>query len=226
MPTVQVDDLEMFYQVLREGDEIVLALHPSTVSGTMFGWATPKTDKFRTYLPDQRGHGKTNNPLGHLHLPRLVQDMLIFSEAMELPAMHGVGYSMGANVLLGMAMQHPQMFKSLVVIGANWHPPTQEQFSKLAGPLEERTGLALEVLHPERGMQNGWDHPLEALAAIDCPTVMLSGDRDPVSPPEDVVAMYRTLPNGRMLVIPHCGHFGYHNNALVRQFLTDWYTDL
>lgn len=213
----------MFYQILREGDDIVLALHPSTVSGAMFSWATPKNGKFRTFLPDQRGHGKTDNPAGTFHFPMLVQDMLGFMEAMALPTVHGIGYSMGAGVLLGMAIQRPDLFKSLVVIGANWHPPTQEQFTHLAGPPDERTGLALEVMHPERGMQIGWDYPLAALSAIKCPTVIISGDRDPVSPVEDAVAMYREIPQSQLIILPRKGHFGYHDSPMVRQFLDEWY---
>ncbi len=192
----------------------------------MFSWATPKNERFRTYLPDQRGHGKTDNPQGVFHFPLLVGDMLKFVDALSLAQVHGVGYSMGAGVLLGMAVQRPTLFKSLLVIGGNWRPPTQAQFTQLAGPLEKRKGLALEVMHPERGMHIGWDYPLTALSTIQCPATLVAGDRDPVSPIEDAVAMYNTLPNGRLFIVPNSAHFDYHDNPLVKQFLDGWYTTI
>ena len=226
MPIIHLDNLAVSYQILREGEEAVLALHPSTVSGALFQWAAPKNDKFRVYLPDQRGHGKTPNPEGHFHMQQLIDDMLSFVDMLEIDRFHAVGYSMGATVLLGMAYQQPERFQSLVVIGTNYRPPTQAEFSQIAGPLEERKGLAYEVMHPERGIHIGWDFELANFAHLTCPVAIISGDRDPVSPLEDILQLFRTLPDGRLVVVPHCGHFGYHTNPMVQTFLQGWYDNL
>lgn len=223
MPLVQLDELELYYQRFTNGDRTVLALHPSTVPGNMFKWALPRIDGFDVLLPDQRGHGKTANPSEQFHMSILVQDMLTFIEAMELRTFHAIGYSMGGTVLLNIAAKYPQYFESLVMIGGNYRPPTQDEFEQVAGPLNQRTGLTYEIMHPERGLQNGWLIELDDLRSIMCPTVLVSGDRDPISNLEDALAMYRILPEGRLLVVPHCAHFGYHTNEMVKTFLSSWY---
>jgi pimeloyl-ACP methyl ester carboxylesterase len=225
MALVQLDELELYYQRVGTGAHTLLALHPSTVAGNLFRWALPQTDKFTVWLPDQRGHGKTPNPGGNFHMPILVQDMLIFIEAMELTMVHAIGYSMGASVLLNIAVQQPHLFESLVLIGANHRPPTEDEFEAIAGPFEQRTGLAYEIFHPERGLQHGWSFELDDMAQITCPTAIISGDRDPVSQPEDALAMYRTLPAGQLLVVPQCGHFDYYTSEPVKTFLTEWYEE-
>lgn len=225
MALVQLDELELYYQRIGAGEHTLLALHPSTVPGDLFRWALPNSDKFTALLPDQRGHGKTSNPGANLHMSVLVQDMQTFIEAMELERFHAIGYSMGASVLLNLAARFPHHFESLVLIGANHRPPTEEEITAIAGPLDARQGLAQEVLHPERGLQHGWTLQLDDLQNIACPTVLISGDRDPISHLEDALRMYRVLPEGRLLVIPQCGHFGYHTNPMVKTFLEGWYAD-
>jgi 3-oxoadipate enol-lactonase len=225
MPVVQLDNLPLYYQDIGDGDDVLLALHPSTVSTTLFQWALPKNDRFRVLLPDQRGHGQTPNPAPNMHMTRLIDDMLDFLDALNVEAFHAIGYSMGAAVLLGMATQIPDRFKSLIVIGANHTPPTDEQFTHLAGPIEDRKGIVLEVLHPERGIGVGWEYDLGDLARLTCPVNLIAGDRDPVNRLEDVLELYRALPNGRLLVVPECAHFGFHTNPLVLQQLKMLYDD-
>lgn len=44
------------------------------------------------------------------------------------------------------------------------------------------------------------------LPSLDLPALVIVGDEDPVSPPEEAGAMADALPNARLEVIPRCGH--------------------
>ncbi len=44
------------------------------------------------------------------------------------------------------------------------------------------------------------------LPAITCPTLVLCGEQDSWSPPEQHQAMCDALPNAQLRVLPHCGH--------------------
>jgi pimeloyl-ACP methyl ester carboxylesterase len=48
--------------------------------------------------------------------------------------------------------------------------------------------------------------PLEELARLDSPVLLIAGDRDDLVPLEDVVAMVRTLPDAALWVVPGAGH--------------------
>ncbi len=226
MPIIRIDDLPLFYQELGDGSDVLLALHPSTVSGNMFQWALPQIERFRVLLPDQRGHGDTPNPAPDFHLIRFIDDMLNFIELMELGSIYGVGYSLGAAVLLGIAEEQPERFKALILFGASYRRPNEIQLSQLAGPPEQRTGIVAEIMHPERGVGVGRDFDLSALAKVTCPVHLICGDRDPVAPLEDNVSLFRALRHGRLLVVPQCGHFGFHNHPLVMQHLHQLYDEL
>ena len=226
MPVIQLDNLPLYYQDIGDGDDVLLALHPSTVSGTLFQWALPKNDRFRVLLPDQRGHGQTPNPAPNMHMTRLIDDMLDFLDALDINEFHGIGYSMGAAVLLGLATQIPERIKSLIIIEANHRPPTDEQFTHLAGPIEERKGIVREIMHPERGIGVGWEYDLADLARLKSPVYLIAGDRDPVNHLEGALELYRALPDGRLLVVPECAHFGFHTNPLVLKQLKMLYDEV
>lgn len=226
MTVIRIDDLPLYYEEIGDGADVLLALHPSTVSGSLFQWALPENDRFRVLLPDQRGHGNTPNPASDFHLMRFIDDMLNFIEAMELGAIYGVGYSLGAAVLLGVAAEQPERFKALILFGANYRRPNEFQLTQLAGPPEEREGMIAEIMHPERGIGVGPDFDLSDLAKVNCPVHLISGDRDPVAPLEDTVALFGALRQGRLLVVPHCGHFGFHAHPLVLQHLHQLYEDI
>ncbi len=225
MPVIMLDDLRLFYQDIGQGEDILLALHPSTVSGDLFKWALPQNERFRVLLPDQRGHGKTVNPAPDFHRHRFVDDMLNLVEVLEFGTIHGIGYSLGAGVLLGMAEQQPERFRSLILIGANYRLPNEFQLTQLAGPPEQRSGLVQNIMDPELGIGVGDDISLNALSKVNCPVNLIAGDRDPVSPLEDNVTMLRALSQGRLFVVPHCGHYGFHTHPLVLQHLQMVYED-
>jgi pimeloyl-ACP methyl ester carboxylesterase len=44
------------------------------------------------------------------------------------------------------------------------------------------------------------------LHGIDCPAMVVCGDRDPFVPPEHAAGLARQLPGGTLFVAPDCGH--------------------
>jgi len=63
-----------------------------------------------------------------------------------------------------------------------------------------------------------------ALKDIGCPTVVLAGDHDSVTPPADAQAMADSIPNAKLVQIPQAGHLSNLENpkafdAALRTFL-------
>lgn len=223
MPTLILDDLPLFYQEIGEGPEVLLALHASTASGKLLQWALPKNERFRVLLPDQRGHGKTPNPAPDFHISRFITDMWNFLDALNITEVHGLGYSMGAGVLMGMATQQPERFRSLILIGSHHQRPTPEQIIELAGKPEERTGLTRDIFDTERGVWAKDRLDLAAFRNVYCPVHLIGGDRDPVTDLVGYLELYHTLPQADLLIVPNAGHFGFHTSPLVRQYLQSLY---
>lgn len=225
MPTIQLDDLTLHYEEQSGGPETLLALHATTARGNLMSWTFPKNGRYRVLAPDQRGHGDTPNPAGDYHMPRLIGDMKKFVAAMELESFHAIGYSLGAVVLLGLAVEMPELFKSLVVIGATHQRPTQEQISQLAGPIEQRKGIVKAAFDPETGSAVGWDYQLSDFAKLDFPVHLIGGDRDQVVKLEDYLELYRTLPQGKLFIVPDCDHYGYYRLPVAKNYIQTLYTE-
>ena len=64
-----------------------------------------------------------------------------------------------------------------------------------------------------------------ALAALDCPILLLCGADDAVTPAADHRALARTLPGARLVVVPECGHMApMEAPDAVTRALRDWLT--
>lgn len=210
MPRLQVRDLDIHYLQRGEAPIEVLALHPATVSGMELTWLHPLLSGlgFSAIYPDMRGHGQTSGPAEDLHHRILVEDMLAFVSAARLAPLHGIGYSMGAGVLLGLALRSPDLFKSLVLLGSNWRELQPGRAERVAGPIEQRGPLARLVFDSGRGFVQPWGLSLESLRLLKMPVLIILGDRDELIDLEDNLAMYRALPNAEFQVTPRAGHFG------------------
>jgi pimeloyl-ACP methyl ester carboxylesterase len=49
------------------------------------------------------------------------------------------------------------------------------------------------------------DRPFEATV----PALLITGERDPITPPSDAELMSRGLPNSRVVIVPHAGHLPF-----------------
>jgi pimeloyl-ACP methyl ester carboxylesterase len=61
------------------------------------------------------------------------------------------------------------------------------------------------------------------LAAIACPTLVLVGDSDELTPPDRSAEIAAAIAGARLVVIPHCGHMcALETPAAVTRALVEW----
>jgi pimeloyl-ACP methyl ester carboxylesterase len=229
VPVVRANGLEVAYEVRGAGPPL-LALHGATSLGREdFAAQLPSLQKaFLVHLPDARGHGRTRwDAADGFRYDWLVDDLEAFVDALGLRTFHLLGFSMGAMTALQFGARWPERLRTLVVIGITTRreprasvvrratdvPRILERDPELAGALGRR--------HDPGQGEGAWQRLLPAIAAdvavqpllspaelhrIDCPTLIVCGDRDPYVPAEHAAALARQLPAGRLLVVPACGH--------------------
>lgn len=69
----------------------------------------------RVILYDQRGHGESSNAHPY-HFDQLVDDLVGLLDALDIPTCHLLGHSLGGMVAMRAVLQHPQRFRSLVLM--------------------------------------------------------------------------------------------------------------
>lgn len=229
VPIVHANGIDIAYDVSGAGPALVL-LHGATSSGREdFAAQLPSMSKaFLVHLPDARGHGRTKwDAADGFTYEWLVQDVKAFVDELGLQTFHLLGFSMGGMTALQFAARWPERLRTLVAIGITTErQPRASVGRRLMDPpviLARNPAWAAELSRrhdPVQG-EGAWQRLLPAIAAdvaiqplltpaqlhgIDCPALVVCGDRDPFVPVEQAAALARQLPDGRLFVAPGCGH--------------------
>jgi pimeloyl-ACP methyl ester carboxylesterase len=229
VPTVHANGLDIGYDLRGAGPPMVL-LHGATSSGREdFAAQVPSFSRaFLVHLPDARGHATTRwDAAGGFHADWLVDDLQAFVDALGLASFHLVGFSMGAMTALQFAVRHPERLRTLVVIGiTTQREPRASVARRLMDPdrvdrLDPAWAAELSRRHDAVQGEGAWRRLLPAIAAdvaaqplltprdlrrVELPALVVAGDRDPFTPVDHAWGLQRQLPDGRLLIVPDCGH--------------------
>jgi len=244
VPTVEANGLEVAYEVHGAGPPLVMLHGATSIGREDFAAQIPLFSKgFRLYLPDARGHGFTKWDADRgFRYDWLVDDLAAFADAVGLGTFHLLGFSMGAMTALMFASRFSERLRTLVVIGIT---PEREPRASVGRRMmdphradvdEPAWGAILARRHDEGQGVGAWRRLLPAIAAdvavqplltpaeihaIDAPTMVVCGDRDPFVPVDQAWGLQRQVPDGRLFVAPDCGHEvmvkrpGLFNDALM-----------
>lgn len=182
------------------------------------GWVDLLGDAGRDVIPiDLPGHGRAEKP----HDPAAYAGMERAVEAV-LPGepVDAVGFSLGAQLLLRLAVEDASRFARLVLVGVGENLFRDEEMEPLARAFEaggspddvtarlfvnfssqagnDPRALAAVLRRPRRRFT------LEELAAVRCPTLVVIGDRDFAGPADRLAG---ALPNATLTVLPGVDHF-------------------
>lgn len=128
MPTMQLRDIDAYYEVHGSGEALVL-LHGLGSSCRDWERQTPALSrKFCTIAPDLRGFGRTGKPPGPYSMQRFADDLVTLLDLLHIEKAHLAGYSMGGAVALQFANDYAARVKSLILINSpaccvpsDWH---------------------------------------------------------------------------------------------------------
>ncbi len=123
----------------------VILLHGYGDSWFSYSRILPLLDKkYRVYIPDQRGHGDSDRPVGGYALEQFAGDVVAFMDAMKVKQAAVVGHSMGSFIAQHVAVQAPERVSRLVLIGSATKirnevvEGVQREINALKDPVSER----------------------------------------------------------------------------------------
>jgi pimeloyl-ACP methyl ester carboxylesterase len=103
------------------------------------------------------------------------------------------------------------------------HPSRQRdpELRRLVGLMAEETGA--EAFAREQTAIIGRPDSRPDLGAIACPTLVLVGDADALTPPEHAAEIAAGIPGARHVVVPDCGHLStLERPSRVTRALVEW----
>src|ERR671937_2872217 len=114
--SVEVNGMEMYYEVRGAGEPLVL-LHGGGGVGANWGLIFEEPpDGFQLIVPDMRGHGRSTNPSKEFTFRQLALDVFALLDHLGVGRFKAVGMSMGAKTLLHMATSRPARAEAVVLV--------------------------------------------------------------------------------------------------------------
>lgn len=118
MPTLQLAELALYFEESGAGPPVLL-LHGLGSSGRDWNLVAPALAAgHRLLVPDVRGHGRSGKPAGAYGVPLFARDIAALCDHLGLTALHVVGVSMGGMIGFQLAVDRPELVRSLVVINS------------------------------------------------------------------------------------------------------------
>ena len=194
-------------------------------------------DEFHLFAYDRTGHGFTGDQAGSLHFEFQAQEAIAYLEDVVKEPAHLIGYSDGGIIALMVAIARPELVKSIVAIGANFHYSAPlSYFTEAFVSEEDQAEYNLispdaphTLLEKTKRMNQIWktepDISLSEIASIQCPVLVMAGDDDVIKH-EHTIALYENLPLGQLAILPGTSHGLVKEKpdlmlAIITQFLED-----
>ena len=226
------------YEWDNQGEAMVL-LHGglSKTSSWDYLMVPALEDEFHVFAYDRTAHGFTGDQAGSLHFEFQAKEAIAYLEDVVKEPAHLIGYSDGGIIALMVAIARPELVKSIVAIGANFHYSAPlSDFAEAKVSEEDQAEYNLispdaphTLLEKTIRMNHIWktepDIALSDIATIQCPVLVLAGDDDVIKH-EHTIALYEALPLGQLAIIPGTSHGVVKEKpalmlAMIMQFLED-----
>ena len=197
----------------------------------------------RVYAPDLPGFGKSTKPTRALNIDELADALAAWMQTMKLAQAVVLGNSFGSQVVVALALRHPELIARAVLVAPTIDPraPTViRQIMRLVcdAPREPLSLVPLAIRdYLTTGLRRGLqtlryairDRIEDKLPQVHVPTLVVGGARDPVVPQEWVEETARLLPRGRSVMIPGAAHAVNYNAPqelahVVRMFMGERWT--
>jgi pimeloyl-ACP methyl ester carboxylesterase len=189
--------------------------------------AAQLSDTFTVHTLNFSGHGGEAFPDGDFSISRFADEVNAYMEKNGIDKAAFFGYSMGGYVALYHAKQYPHKVSAIVTLATKFHwdePTAAKECQMLDADKIETKVPAFATTLRETHAPNDWKEVLnrtkimlqglgaenalkpEDYTTINTPVRLLLGDRDKMVSLEETVAVYKSLPNAQMAMLPGTPH--------------------
>jgi pimeloyl-ACP methyl ester carboxylesterase len=118
MLKAHVNDIDLYYESTGQGQPVLL-IHGLGSSTRDWELQTPAfSTLYQVVALDVRGHGQSDKPPGPYSIPLFTADTTELMRSLDLGPSHIVGISMGGMIAFQLAIDTPDLVKSLVIVNS------------------------------------------------------------------------------------------------------------
>ena len=116
MPTGNLGDIELYYEVAGSGEAVLLVPASWWPSDTWNVGVVPVLSKrFRTVIFDCRGTGRTSKPRDGYTVAQFAKDCIALLAHLGVSRCHAVGFALGGQIVQAMAIERPDLVATLTI---------------------------------------------------------------------------------------------------------------
>ena len=214
-------DAKIYYEIYGKGRPVVV-LHGGIFGSTyeMYRFIDSLSKYYQVIAVSTRGHGKSGLGDQPITYEQKANDVMAVINEVTRDSVLVLGFSDGGYTGYKLASMHPDRVRKLVAIGATELHPGLRDFS-----IDVKQALALDsnywkqqlklMPEPQRlqemftllgNMYNQLTLNAAFFQTIQCPVLVMAGDRDLSNPPQRVISTAQMLPHSQVGIIPNCTH--------------------
>ncbi|MFK4343468.1 MULTISPECIES: alpha/beta fold hydrolase [unclassified Paenibacillus] len=126
MEKVLCEGTTICYAEQGKGEPIIL-LHGFCGSSSYWDKVVPLlSQSYRCIVPDLRGHGRSDAPLGAYTIDQMANDVLKLQEQLDIPQAAWFGHSLGGYLTLSAVQRHPERLTAFGLIHSTAYADTEE----------------------------------------------------------------------------------------------------
>lgn len=226
--TVNVGGAALHVQMMGDLEaRPILFLHGGGGSLADFEALFPGLDEFCCVFMDLRGHGKSTLGNVPMSYPRLAEDIEAAIDQLDIDRPVVFGHGDGGTAALELAARGRRDIAGIIVLAAHAWRPHARHFETFLGRVTPQiwrrtfpeSASDYESLNPDgdfnrfftqlsgmwRNVADG-NYPGDRIADIRCPALILGGEHDHLISVDETLAIYRTIPNAHLGIIPYGSH--------------------
>jgi pimeloyl-ACP methyl ester carboxylesterase len=223
--TVSLSGSNVYYEIYGQGKPLFL-LHGYTHSSKEWlPFVQEYANDFEVYLVDLKGHGKSSQFTEKLSIQKVAEDVNALIKHLKLDSILAIGYSFGGDVLFQLALLHPGVIKTMIVVGScgicdirnfpNWIEYLSfKNITNLPWMQDEQTSEAQIKSILEQLPNYIVSVSTEEFKSITSKTLLVVGDREDSILWEDLLRAKNNLPDSYLWVIPNSSHRVHKENKI------------
>ncbi len=187
MPTMRVNDIQMYYELHGAGEPLTLIAGLAADISEWDAIIRGLAQHYQVIALDNRGAGRTDKPDIPYTVEMMAEDTFGLLQALAIERTHVVGCSLGGRIALALALAHPERIDKLALVSTSASRPKRPWWFGLAGLASSAPILRSKYPQPRYAFLR----QLQASSAFNClarlqeihlPTLILHGKRDQVAP--------------------------------------------